>query len=122
MAKRYRAERSNSRSNSRFAAADVSADAAVQVALLKTIGACRRTFEEIGIATPTCRSWSVENPIFAGDARFPQSFPSGTDIGNVDRAGVFSILLVIPLRKKVAAAQLMKTKLRVGDAILKNRG
>src|SRR5207237_9421689 len=31
----------------------------------------------------------------------------------------FFDLLVIPLRKKVAATQLMKTKLRVGDAILK---
>src|SRR6266513_1161562 len=64
------------------------------------------------------RASPAKNPIFAGDARFPNRSPSGTDI-EMSIAQEFFDLLVIPLRKKVAAAQLMKTKLRVGDAILK---
>jgi len=96
----------------------LSADAAVQVALLNN-RELQATFEEIGIAhADLIEAGLLKNPIFAGDARFPNRSPSGTDI-EMSIAQEFFDLLVIPLRKKVAAAQLMKTKLRVGDAILK---
>jgi cobalt-zinc-cadmium efflux system outer membrane protein len=96
----------------------LSADAAVQVALLNN-RELQATFEEIGIAqADLIEAGLLKNPIFAGDARFPNRSPSGTDIEMSIAQGFFD-LLVIPLRKKVAAAQLMKTKLRVGDAILK---
>jgi cobalt-zinc-cadmium efflux system outer membrane protein len=96
----------------------LSADAAVQVALLNN-RELQATFEEIGIAqADLIEAGLLKNPIFAGDARFPNRSPSGTDI-EMSIAQEFFDLLVIPLRKKVAAIQLMKTKLRVGDAILR---
>ena len=96
----------------------LSADVAVQVALLNN-RELQATFEEIGIAqADLIEAGLLKNPIFAGDARFPNRSPSGTDI-EMSIAQEFFDLLVIRLRKKVAAAQLMKTKLRVGDAILK---
>src|SRR6266576_671242 len=96
----------------------LTADAAVQVALLNN-RELQATFEEIGIAhADLIEAGLLKNPIFAGDARFPNRSPSGTDI-EMSIAQEFFDVLVIPLRKKVAAVQLMKTKLQVGDAILK---
>src|SRR5262249_770492 len=93
-------------------------DAAVQVALLNN-RELQATFEEIGIANADLiEAGLLKNPVFAGDARFPSSPPSATNI-EMSIAQEFFELLVIPVRKKVAAAQLTKTKLRVGDAILK---
>ena len=96
----------------------VTADSAVQVALLNN-RELQATFEEIGIANADLiEAGLLKNPIFAGDARFPNRAPSGTNI-EMAIAQEFFDVLVIPLRKKVAAVQLTKTKLRVGDAILK---
>jgi cobalt-zinc-cadmium efflux system outer membrane protein len=96
----------------------VTADAAVQVALLNN-RELQATFEEIGIANADLiEAGLLKNPVFAGDARLPSSPPSAANI-EMSVAQEFFDLLVIPLRKKVAAAQLTKTKLRVGDAILK---
>jgi len=95
----------------------LTADAAVQVALLNN-RELQATFEEIGIAQgELVEAGLLKNPIFAGNARFPDRSPSGTNI-EMSIAQEFFDLLVIPLRKKVAAAQLAKTKLRVGDTIL----
>src|SRR5438874_2101936 len=96
----------------------LTADSAVQVALLNN-RELQATFEEIGIAqADLIESGLLRNPIFAGDARFPNRPPSGTDVEMAIAQECFD-LLVIPLRKKVAAAQLMKTELQVGDAILR---
>jgi len=96
----------------------LTADTAVQIALLNN-RELQATFEEIGIAhADLIEAGLLKNPIFAGNARFPNRSPSGTNI-EMSIAQEFFDLLVIPLRKKVAAAQLTKTKLRVGDAILK---
>lgn len=96
----------------------LTADAAVQVALLNN-RELQSVFEEIGIANADLiEAGLLRNPIFAGNARFPNRSPSGTNI-EMSVAQEFFDLLVIPLRKKVAAAELAKTKLRVGDAILK---
>jgi len=96
----------------------LTADAAVQIALLNN-RELQATFEEIGIANADLiEAGLLRNPVFAGDARFPNRSPSGTNL-EMSIAQEFFDLLVIPLRKKVAAAQLAKTKLRVGDAILK---
>src|SRR5216684_7804527 len=96
----------------------LSADAAVQIALLNN-RELQATFEEIGIAqADLIETGLLKNPIFASNARFPDRSPSGTNL-EMSIAQEFFDLLVIPLRKKVGAAQLMKTKLRVGDAILK---
>lgn len=93
-------------------------NAAVQIALLDN-RELQAIFEEIGIANADLiEAGLLKNPIFAGDARFPNRAPSGTNI-EMSIAQEFFDLLVIPLRKKVAAAELAKAKLRVGDAILK---
>ena len=81
----------------------LTADSAVQIALLN-IRELQATFEEIGIAqADLIEAGLLKNPIFAGDARFPNRSPSGTDI-EMSIAQEFFDLLVIPLRKKVAAA------------------
>jgi len=96
----------------------LSADAAVQVALLNN-RELQATFEEIGIAqADLIEAGLLKNPIFAGDARFPNRPPSGTDI-EMSIAQEFFDLLVIPLRKKVGETELAKAKLRVGDSVLK---
>jgi len=96
----------------------LSADTAVQIELLNN-RELQATFEEIGIAqADLIEAGLLKNPVFAGNARFPDRSPSGKNL-EMSIAQEFFDLLVIPLRKKVGAAQLMKTKLRVGDAILK---
>jgi len=96
----------------------LTADAAVQIALLNN-RELQATFEEIGIANADLiEAGLLKNPVFAGDARFPSSPPSATNV-ELSVAQEFFDLLVIPLRKKVAAAQVAKTKLQLGDAVLK---
>jgi cobalt-zinc-cadmium efflux system outer membrane protein len=96
----------------------LTADAAVQIALLNN-RELQTTFEEIGIANADLiEAGLLKNPVFAGDARFPSSAPSATNV-ELSVAQEFFDLLVMGLRKKIAAAQLAKTKLRVGDAVLK---
>jgi outer membrane protein, heavy metal efflux system len=96
----------------------LTADAAVQIALLNN-RELQATFEEIGIANADLiEAGLLKNPVFVGDARFPSSPPSATNI-ELSIAQEFFDVLVIPLRRKVAAAQLAKTKLQAGDAILK---
>jgi cobalt-zinc-cadmium efflux system outer membrane protein len=96
----------------------LTADAAVQIALLNN-RELQATFEEIGIANADLiEAGLLKNPVFAGDARFPDRPPSATNI-ELSVAQEFLDVLLLPLRKKVAATQLAKTKLRVGDEILK---
>jgi cobalt-zinc-cadmium efflux system outer membrane protein len=93
-------------------------DDAVQIALLNN-RELQATFEEIGISNADLiEAGLLRNPIFAGDARFPNRPPSAADV-ELSIAQEFFDVLVIPIRKKVAAIQLAKTKLRVGDSVLK---
>lgn len=96
----------------------LTADRAVQVALLNN-RELQATFEEIGVANADLtEAGLLRNPSFDVSARFPDRSPSGT---NLEFAIVqdFLDLFMIPLRKKVAANQLARAKLRVGDAVLK---
>lgn len=96
----------------------LTADRAVQVALLNN-RELQATYEEIGIANvDLTEAGLLKNPIFEMSARFPDRPPSAT---NLEFAIVqdFLDLLMIPLRKKVAAAELARARLRVGDAALK---
>jgi len=96
----------------------LTADNAVQVALLNN-RELQATFEEIGIANADLiEAGLLKNPTFGLSARFPDRPPSATNI-EMSIAQDFLDLLLIPLRKKVAASQLARTKLRVGDEILK---
>ena len=95
----------------------LTADAAVQVALLNR--ELQATFEDIGIANADLiEAGLLKNPTFAISARFPDRPPSATNVEMSIAEDFFDVLL-IPLRKKVAASELARTKLRVGDEILK---
>jgi len=96
----------------------LTADRAVQVALLNN-RELQATFEDIGIASADLtEAGLLKNPVFDASARFPDRPPSGTNLefGIVQD---FLDLLMIPLRKKVAANELARTELRAGDAVLK---
>jgi cobalt-zinc-cadmium efflux system outer membrane protein len=96
----------------------LTADSAVQVALLSN-RELQATFEDIGIANADLiEAGLLKNPTFAISARFPDRPPSATNVEMSIAEDFFDILL-IPLRKKVAASELARTKLRVGDEILK---
>ena len=93
-------------------------DSAVQVALLNN-RELQATFEEIGIANADfIEAGLLKNPTFGLSARFPDRPPSAANV-EMSVAEDFFDLLLIPLRKKVAASELARTKLRVGDEILK---
>ncbi len=96
----------------------MTADRAVQIALLNN-RELQAMFEEIGIArADLTEAGLLKNPVFDASAKFPDRPPSATklDFGIVQD---FLDLLMIPLRKKVAARELARTELRVADAVLK---
>ncbi|MFN2477391.1 MAG: TolC family protein [Chthoniobacterales bacterium] len=96
----------------------LNADRAVQIALLNNRD-LQVTFEEIGVANADLtEAGLLKNPSFDVSARFPDRPPSGTNL-EFSIVQDFLDLFMIPLRKKVAANELARAKLRVGDAILK---
>ncbi len=96
----------------------LTADRAVQVALFNN-RELQATFEEIGIANADLvEAGLLKNPSFDVSARFPDRPPSGTNL-EYSIVQDFLDLFLIPLRKKVAANELARAKLRVGDAVLK---
>lgn len=96
----------------------ITAERAVQIALLNN-RELQATFEEIGIANADLtEAGLLKNPSFDVSARFPDRPPSGTNL----EFGVvqdFLDLLLIPLRKKVAANELARAEMKVGDEVLK---
>ena len=93
-------------------------DRAVQIALLNN-RELQATFQDIGIANADLtEAGLLKNPAFNAGALFPDRPPSAAklDFGLTQE---FLDLLMIPLRKKVAANELMRAELRVGDAVLK---
>ena len=97
---------------------ELTAERAVQAALLNNRELQAR-FEEIGIAqADVIQAGLISNPNFAGSFRFPDRPPSGTNI-EYSIAQNFLDLLVLPLRKRIAAAQLAQTETHVADEVLK---
>ena len=91
---------------------------AVQIALLNNRDLQAR-FEEIGIAqADVIQAGLISNPNFAASFRFPNRPPSGTNI-EYAIAQNFLDLLVLPLRKRIAHAQLAQTEIHVADEVLK---
>jgi len=95
---------------------ELTVDAAVRIALLNN-RLVQALFEEIGIAQAgLAQAGLLSNPEISGFFRFPHG-PSGTNI-ELGIAQDFLDFLVLPLRKKLAAAQLEETKLFVGSRLL----
>ncbi len=96
----------------------LTAGSAVQVALLNNRELQAR-FEEVGIAqAEVIQAGLMTNPNFSASFRFPNRPPSGTNI-EYSLAQNFLELLVLPLRKRIANAQLAQTEIRIADEVLK---
>ena len=96
----------------------LTAERAVQVALLNNRDLQAR-FEEIGIAqADLIQAGLLSNPNFAASVRFPDRSPSGTNVEYSIAQNLLD-LLVMPLRKRVAAAQVAAAETRVADEVLK---
>src|SRR5437867_7127779 len=90
----------------------LTADAAVQIALLNNHN-LQATYEELGIAqADLVEAGLLRNPIFTFERRFP-----GQAL-EADLLKEFIDILLLPLRKRIAAAQFEAAKLRVGHEIL----
>ena len=101
----------------RLLARTMTADKAVQVALLNN-PTLQAIYEEIGISqADLVQAGLLKNPEFTNLTRFPDQGASAADV-ELSVAQDFLDLFTLPLRKKVAETQLEQTKLEVGDAVL----
>src|SRR5437667_1742233 len=90
----------------------LTAEAAVQVALLNNRN-LQATYEELGIAeADLVEAGLLRNPIFTFERRLPGQAME------IDLLKEFIDILLLPLRKRIAAAQFEAAKLRVGHEIL----
>jgi outer membrane protein, heavy metal efflux system len=90
----------------------LTADSAVQIALLNNHN-LQATYEELGIAqADLVEAGLLRNPVFTFERRFP-----GQAL-EMDLLKEFIDILLLPLRKRIAAAQFEVAKLRVGHEIL----
>ena len=89
-------------------------NSAVQIALLNS-RELLATFEDVGVSAADLREAGMwKNPSFDLSVRFPDRPPSGA---NWEEAVAFDLLdlLMLPLRKRVAADHLVAAQLRVAD-------
>ena len=95
---------------------ELTLERAVQVALLNN-PCLQATFEELGVSqADLAQAGLPENPELSGFLRFP-SEGGGRNVELSFLVNVFDIFIA-PLRKKVAAAELERTKLLVANEIL----
>lgn len=96
---------------------DLTIAQAQQIALLNNRN-LQATFEEIGIAqADLVQAGLLRNPVFDASIRFPDG--GGKTDPEFSVAENFLDLLALPLRKRVAAAALETTKLRVANEALR---
>lgn len=91
-------------------------DTAVQIALLNN-PAVQATYGDLGIAqADVVQAGLLKNPVFSGSARFP----IGGGVTNLAGGVVedFLSVVLLPARKRIAAAQFEETKFRVASAVL----
>jgi cobalt-zinc-cadmium efflux system outer membrane protein len=96
----------------------LSAKAAMQIAALNNRDLLA-TFEDIGVSAADLREAGLlKNPAIDLSVRFPDRKPAGTDW---EEAAAFDLLdlLMLPLRKRVAAERLASAQFRVADEVLK---
>jgi len=94
----------------------LTAGSAVQIALLNN-HRLQATYEELGIAqADLVEAGLLRNPIFTFERRFP-----GQAL-EMDVLKEFIDIFLLPLRKRIAAAQFEAAKLRVGQEILNLAG
>jgi outer membrane protein, heavy metal efflux system len=92
-------------------------DSAVEIAFLNN-PSLQATFEDIGIAqADLVQAGLLRNPEFVASWRFPDRAPRQTDAEYAVSAN-FLELLILPLRKKIAATELERTQSMVADAVV----
>lgn len=92
-------------------------DEAVQIALLNNLH-LQETFEDLGIAqADLVQAGLLKNPVFFASLRFPDRPPRGTN-SEFSVTQDFLDLLILPLRRRVAAQRFESTKLEVGHEVL----
>lgn len=92
-------------------------DQAVQIALLNN-RRLQATFEDLGIAqADLVQAGLLKNPVFFASARFPDRAPRGTDT-EFSVTQDFLDLLILPMRKRIAAEQFQGAKLSVANDCL----
>ncbi|MEO6708399.1 MAG: TolC family protein [Planctomycetota bacterium] len=95
---------------------ELTADVAVQIALLGN-QRLQATFEELGIAqADLVQAGLLRNPVFYGEVRFPPH-PRVSPL-ELDVVQNFMDLFLLPLRKRLAEAQLESVKAQVAGAVL----
>lgn len=95
---------------------EISADGAVQVALLRNRG-LQATFEELGLAqADVLRAGLLRNPVLDAEIRF-HSIGSGARM-ELSLVQNFIDSLLLPLRRQLAETAFEATKLRVTGAVL----
>ena len=93
---------------------ELTADAAVQVALLNNAG-LQATYEELGVAqAELVQAGLLSNPVFEAELKFHD----GEEAFEGSVVADFIDIFQIPLRRKVAAARLEGAKLRVAGAVI----
>lgn len=98
-------------------ASELSADAAIQVALLNN-PKIQATFEELGISRGhLIEAGLLSNPSFEIEVRYPHTKGLHTNIEYLITSSLLDIFL-IPLRTRLATTEFEQTKLRVSNEIL----
>ncbi len=104
-----------------FLIRELTVDQAVEIALLNNQH-LQAEFEDLGIAqADLVQAGLLKNPVFAASWRFPSQPPRGTN-AEYSVAQDFLDLLVIPLRKRVAAQKFENIKLTIGNDVLQHVG
>lgn len=97
---------------------ELTAEAAARVALLNN-RSLQATLQDLGVAqADVAQASRISNPDFHAFLRAPDEEPKGRNY-EVSLVQDFLDILVRPLRKKFAAAELEATKLRVGHELLR---
>lgn len=93
----------------------LTAEETVQIALLNNRG-LQATYEELGIArADLVQAGLLKNPVFEGVFRFVRDDGQAYDLGVTQD---FLDVLLIPMRKKVAASRLGRTKMAATAAVV----
>lgn len=95
----------------------ITADGAVQVALLNNRGV-QAMYSDLGVAqADLVQAGLLSNPVFDATIKFPTSGGSSPDL-ELSAAMNFLNIFYIPLRKRFAAARFEEAKMRVTGAVL----
>jgi cobalt-zinc-cadmium efflux system outer membrane protein len=96
---------------------ELTADEAVQIALLNN-RSLQATYEELGVTqADVIKAGLLKNPTFLGLVRFPEDSSEDTNL-EFEVALDFLDIFMLPARKKLAAAQFEQAQLRVSNEVL----